>query len=255
MLCGIYLIRCVSNNKVYIGSSSDIQGRFSRHKNELRKQIHHNSHLQRAYDKYGIDSFVYSIIELCKFHFLIEREQFWIDLLNSANRSEGFNLCIVADRRTYLRNTEESKRKLSRTLTGRKASKETKTKMSRSATGENNPAAILSEDQVLNIKRRLANGDKCGDIASAYFVDTGLIHSIRRGSSWSHIVVPNSIIQGHRKGEGHFRSKLNHDIAAQIRHSVAVKFTNKEIALRFNISPTLVSDIRTGKAWSDFVPH
>jgi len=47
---GIYKITI--NNKIYIGSSINIYDRYILHKNTLRKNIHRNRYLQRAYNKY-----------------------------------------------------------------------------------------------------------------------------------------------------------------------------------------------------------
>jgi excinuclease UvrABC nuclease subunit len=43
---GIYRIRNIENNHVYIGSAKDILGRKSRHFYALKNNKHHNQHLQ-----------------------------------------------------------------------------------------------------------------------------------------------------------------------------------------------------------------
>lgn len=89
-MTGIYKITCNQNNKVYIGQSTSIKRRWAQHKLELKKGIHSNRYLQRVYDKYGEESFVYEILELCSSDKLNEREKFYIKLFNSFE--EGFNL-------------------------------------------------------------------------------------------------------------------------------------------------------------------
>lgn len=59
---GIYEIRNIVNDKVYIGQSIHLEERIKRHKRELKKGIHYNKHLQRSYDKYGDENFVYTIL-------------------------------------------------------------------------------------------------------------------------------------------------------------------------------------------------
>lgn len=61
-LRGIYKIVNTFNNKVYIGSSVDIESRHQEHKRDLRNGKHHNYLLQRDWDKYGEESFEFVTI-------------------------------------------------------------------------------------------------------------------------------------------------------------------------------------------------
>lgn len=89
-MCGIYKIENLKNGKVYVGQAVDIKRRWSRHRMELKKGIHSNKYLQRAYDKYGVDAFRYSVIEECPKEKLNEREIFYIQKFDSF--SNGYNL-------------------------------------------------------------------------------------------------------------------------------------------------------------------
>ena len=60
---GIYGIRNIANNKIYIGLSSDIYKRWKTHRNNLNKGKHINDHLQSAWNEYGENSFDFFIIE------------------------------------------------------------------------------------------------------------------------------------------------------------------------------------------------
>ena len=82
MKIGIYRIRNLINNKVYIGSTKNMKLRWAKHKALLRHNKHQNTHLQSAWNKYGEDAFVFEVIEECKTEDLISREQFFIDSLN-----------------------------------------------------------------------------------------------------------------------------------------------------------------------------
>ena len=62
-ICGIYMIRCVTNDKAYIGSSSDFMRRLKTHKRELTNGSHNNLLLQHEYTKYGADNFVFKVID------------------------------------------------------------------------------------------------------------------------------------------------------------------------------------------------
>lgn len=59
----IYKIQCEKDGRFYIGASTNPHKRRLEHFNHLRKGKHHNIFLQRAFDKYGEDSFSYTILE------------------------------------------------------------------------------------------------------------------------------------------------------------------------------------------------
>lgn len=95
MTSGVYLIRCIPTEKVYVGSSVNIIARWSQHKCDLKAKRHHSTKLQRAWDKYGASSFEFSVIEEnCSE--LIQAEQKWIDSFNAFN--SGLNCRPIADR-------------------------------------------------------------------------------------------------------------------------------------------------------------
>lgn len=58
----VYQIRNIGNNYVYIGSTNNTKKRFKRHLNELRKNTHHSIYLQRAFNLYGEDKFLFEIL-------------------------------------------------------------------------------------------------------------------------------------------------------------------------------------------------
>jgi group I intron endonuclease len=61
---GVYQIRNIINNKRYIGSSArGIYNRWKLHKSTLNRKIHHSILLQRAWDKYGKENFIFEILE------------------------------------------------------------------------------------------------------------------------------------------------------------------------------------------------
>ena len=78
---GIYKITNLVNGKFYIGSSVKMMIRKREHLDKLRRNIHSNKHLQRAWNKYGQDNFEFSVIELCSYDDLECREQHYLDNL------------------------------------------------------------------------------------------------------------------------------------------------------------------------------
>ena len=93
-LCGIYCIENTINNKKYIGSSRDINRRWYEHKSDLRRNNHVNIHLQSAWNKYGEESFMFSIIELCDQSVICDRERYYIAQYNTLFGEHGYNLTV-----------------------------------------------------------------------------------------------------------------------------------------------------------------
>lgn len=76
---GIYKIINLINGRFYIGSSVDLDGRFRYHITMLNKNKHINIKLQRAWNKYGQNNFIFHIIEFCPSSKCLELEQFYLD--------------------------------------------------------------------------------------------------------------------------------------------------------------------------------
>ncbi len=63
IISGIYKIVNIKNGKMYIGSSKNIKRRWSVHKSALKNNRHHSTYLQRAWNKYGKENFIYEVIK------------------------------------------------------------------------------------------------------------------------------------------------------------------------------------------------
>ena len=62
-MIGIYTIKNLKNNKLYIGSSVEIEKRIRTHFVNLIKNNHSNLKLQNSYNKYGKENFIFEILE------------------------------------------------------------------------------------------------------------------------------------------------------------------------------------------------
>lgn len=112
-VAGIYYIQNNVNGKRYIGSSVDVYRRIKCHLNNLRKGVHVNVHLSRAWSNVGETSFETGICEIVSdITKLIEREQCWID-------AEGYyNLAPTAGSTLGFKQDEEFKARQSARLMG-----------------------------------------------------------------------------------------------------------------------------------------
>lgn len=79
----VYSIIDRINDKRYVGSTVNHQSRINEHFNSLRKNQHHSSSLQKAYNAYGIDNLIVDVLEeKIPYSIIRDREQYWIDKLN-----------------------------------------------------------------------------------------------------------------------------------------------------------------------------
>lgn len=185
LISGIYQIRNKVNGKIYIGSAKSILKRAKQHLYMLVRGRHHNRYLQYAFWKYGIDSFEFSPLLICKEGDLLFFEQRFMDGL-----MPEYNLCKVAGSaagrvlseehkqkiresvkaswvgdderkaRQIQRNREyspsqEVREKISRSSTGRKHSYETRRKIAAISTGRKHTAE--SRAKMSQAKRKATN--------------------------------------------------------------------------------------------------
>jgi group I intron endonuclease len=105
---GIYQIRCLVNQRVYIGSAKSFSKRFGDHLDHLLKGTHVNPHLQHSFTKYGEHNFSFEVIEILGDYDKIkyfERENFYID--EARKTGNCYNIAKAEGGWTY--NTAERK--------------------------------------------------------------------------------------------------------------------------------------------------
>ena len=90
MNTGIYKITNIINNKFYIGSTNNLKRRRKEHFSLLSKNKNHCKILQRAYNKYGKDAFIFEIIAYCPVKYLFKLEQWFVD-----NLKPQYNSCLI----------------------------------------------------------------------------------------------------------------------------------------------------------------
>lgn len=144
------------NGKFYIGSSVDILPRWYLHKYKLQKGNHDNQYLQASWNKYGAENFIFEIVEYVDdVNQLILREQYFIDILTPV-----YNVCRVAGNVLGRKHSEETKRKMSISISRakkgkpshRKGSKYTPEQYARVVEANRRP---WSEDRKLKHKQSL----------------------------------------------------------------------------------------------------
>ena len=86
----VYAIRCEANGKVYVGMSSNVKQRWSRHMSRLRAGKHHVPDMQADYDKYG-ECFSFAVIDDVNTYDDRRKEFAWQIKLKTLDRRYGYN--------------------------------------------------------------------------------------------------------------------------------------------------------------------
>lgn len=91
MSCGIYKITNLINNKSYIGQSVNIEHRWTVEKYRAfsPNSTEYNKSLSKAFRKYGIENFSFTILEECEVQNLNDKEKYYINLYNTY--FDGYN--------------------------------------------------------------------------------------------------------------------------------------------------------------------
>lgn len=163
---GIYQIRNIINNKVYIGSAINFKQRWKKHKEQLKKGMHPNTYLQNAWNKYGENSFVFEITEIIKeIDQLIPKEQYYKDLYKSYDRNFGYDIRKIAESNLGIKCSEKSRKKHSKSQKGKRHTEKARRNMSLAKIGKIFTIKHKKELSKSQIGNKNALGHKCSNEA------------------------------------------------------------------------------------------
>lgn len=224
---GIYIIRNTVNGKVYIGQSRRISNREYCHFHALEKGTHYNKHLQRSYNTYGRDAFVFEVIEWCDVSELDEREKYYIQKYDSMNINKGYNNEGGGNvGKEVSERVREAKRGANNPMYGKSPSEESREKMRISSRGHNTK---LTEEQVYQLKEDLVNGIPQKEVAEKYGLTVAAVGKIQMCKNWQyvHSDINNDLIFFH-EDERIYKHRM-------IRALEATGISRSEIARRVGV--------------------
>lgn len=86
---GVYCIKNTWSEKLYVGSSRNMEARIKRHLRMLKNGTHHSPKLQSSWNFHGEEVFEVGVLVRCSVNELLQREQEWIFSFDSVNN--GYN--------------------------------------------------------------------------------------------------------------------------------------------------------------------
>lgn len=92
MNSGVYTITNLKTKKIYLGCTDNFKSRFQNHKSQLKRNVHGNKHLQKAWNKYGESHFKFEILVNCTVDLLASEESYWANMLDCHNPKFGYNI-------------------------------------------------------------------------------------------------------------------------------------------------------------------
>lgn len=260
-MTGIYQIRNLVNDKVYIGSAVDFGKRWNSHICSLNDQHHHSQKLQRAWDKYGIDAFKFEILEELVFpvnypkalvkEYLLGREQYYLDTILHANLQDsyfelnGYNICRVAGSNLGFKHSYNSIQKRIRTRIEKRSS------------------CKYDESLIKEIIQYAIDSDKTfNEIGRIYNIHGQYIRNILLGKVWKNInLEPDLAEKLKRYRLRSFKSRSigrgeNNNLAILREFDVLeiIKLLNNRtslsiIAKKYNVSIHCIKDIQQNRSW------
>lgn len=87
----IYAMQHNVTKKIYVGSCNRAESRIKKHMHDLLRGSHTNKHLQRDFDKYGMEFSFYKLAEVDSSS-VFTQERNWQNALRSNEPKTGYNL-------------------------------------------------------------------------------------------------------------------------------------------------------------------
>ena len=211
---GIYGIKNLINNKIYVGKTGmNFGDRWDNHKALLRNNKHDNLYLQHAWNKYGEENFEFIILEDCNIDELNDREIYWIKYYK--DQGLAYNIHVGGDGGLNLGKhlSEETKRKIGeknrKNMLGKILPEKTKEKMRASHLGKkykpmseegrkniaeaqreyslSHPKKLTKDDVIKIREERQINNTSYSELAREYNVTPQCINDICNYRRWKNI--------------------------------------------------------------------
>jgi group I intron endonuclease len=185
----VYKITNNIDGKFYIGSTNNLIKRYYTHIYDIRSGRNTCVKLIRAVNKHGEDNFKFEIVCECSTNEILKTEQQYID-----NLDPHYNIAKIAGSNLGIKRTEAVKFKKSISQKENWKDKTYRAKHLENLSknwkiGSNHKMAKLTEEQVIEIKKHLANSLLPKQVADKLKLSYHSIKDIHKGKTWKHITI------------------------------------------------------------------
>lgn len=221
----IYKMENLINGKCYIGQTNNFKKRMNAHKSDSNNPKSHSykTPLSNAIRKYGWNNFKNTIIEEIpdgeNYKFVDAREKFFIEYYNSLTTKNGYNIATGGQGCPKPKLSYEEKLQLSK---------------------------IFTTKDIKDIQYRMRKGEKRNHIMKLYpqltpsYFDNINLGLNFKNNNWNYPL--------HNYSQD--LSKINDiKIIHQIKNDIIKGLKYKDIANKWELSPSMISLINNGKQW------
>jgi|WetSurSiteA1Bulk_404760.scaffolds.fasta_scaffold08252_2 group I intron endonuclease len=261
MNSGIYCIENLINGKKIIGKTKNFKKRKAKHFSNLNKNIHYNTYLQNAFNKYGNNNFKFWIVE--EYHpdkkLLDLMEIYFIAYYNSFIKDGGgYNLTRGGDGGLGYIHTDEWREKASKRVSGIKNPMYGKNGILNPMYGKNH--TNNTRDRISKNRKGKNKGidnpmfgkpGTRGMLGKSHSLESKIKMSNTKKEKGTSAGINNSMYGTHRTGEKNPNAKLKEIEVLEILDFFYNKnLSREEIKEKYNVSYGLVVKIINGKLWN-----
>lgn len=253
---GVYILFCKATHMVYVGSTNAMFKRRQQDHFSKLKNGKHTLQMQLDYNEYGRESFEFIIVSITD---NIEEARSLEEKLIKYYKAVGLSYNVISRAiATGVKATDETKRKMSESHKGqkltdyqrrklweankyRKRTEAEKKNLSEHFAGSKSNLAILDEEKVIEIKKKLMAGKTKYELAEEYGVTPTCINNIRKDYRWKHVKV-----DGWKEFQESLPkwSRIPEEIRAAIAEDLLAGEIPNRVGKKYNVSWDTVMNVK-----------